>query len=223
MDSISKSFFPLLVVIIVASSMMISQPATAEVEIVSTSCGIFVDNIVEGEPITFTVQLYPAPPIGEVFSNLSVGIVSPQQGISGWGPWDQKNIITDSNGMAKITFNIPTFGSQANWNVWVYFGGQHFGNNTLYYQSGHWERNFFVSSAKTPTLTPLPSETSTPTPTSSITTSPTLTIAPSLPPEGRNAPHLEPTFYLLPIVIVAIIVISIIIYRRRFASKQSLL
>jgi hypothetical protein len=48
---------------------------------------------------------------------------------------------------------------------------------------------------------------------------------PYLPPNDRNAPHLEPTFYLLPIsVIVAIIVIAIIIYRRgRLASKQSFL
>jgi len=136
-----------------------------------------VDNIVEGEPITITVQMYPAPPVGEVFSNLSVGIVSPQQGISGWGPWDQKNILTDSNGIAKITFNIPTFGSQANWNVWVYFGGQYLANNTLFYQSGHWERNFFVSPAQTPTSSP----TVTPFPSPSPTPITTLTPAPSIP------------------------------------------
>jgi len=177
MDSISKSYFSLLVVIIVASNMVIFQPAKAEVEIVSTSCGIFVDNIVEGEPITITVQMYPAPPVGEVFSNLSVGIVSPQQGISGWGPWDQKNILTDFNGIAKITFNIPTFGSQANWNVWVYFGGQYLANNTLFYQSGHWERNFFVSPAQTPTSSP----TVTPFPSPSPTPITTLTPAPSIP------------------------------------------
>lgn len=155
MDSMRKSYSSLLVVIIVASSMLIIQPAKAEGEIVATSCGIFVDNIVEGEPITLTVQMYPAPPVGEVFSNISVGIVSPSQGISGWGPWDQKNIITDTNGVAKVTFNIPTFGSAANWNVWLYFGGQYFANNSIYYQPGHWERTFFISPAQTSSPTPI--------------------------------------------------------------------
>jgi hypothetical protein len=133
--------------------LLVIYPARAEVENVGTSCSIIVDNIVEGQPITITIQMYPAPPVGEVFSNLSVGIVSPMQGISGNGPWDQKNILTDSNGVAKIIFNIPTFGSQANWNVWVYFGGQYFANSTLYYQSGHWESNFFISPAQTPAPT----------------------------------------------------------------------
>jgi len=61
---------------------------------------------------------------------------------------------------------------------------------------------------------PTPTQTSNPTPTT-----------PYLPPNDRNAPHLEPTFYLLPIsVIIAIIVIAIIIYRRgRPASMQSFL
>jgi hypothetical protein len=57
------------------------------------------------------------------------------------------------------------------------------------------------------------------------TSAPSLTPTPTtpyLPPNDRNAPHLEPTFYLLPIsVIVAIIVIAIIICRRgRLASKR---
>jgi hypothetical protein len=44
---------------------------------------------------------------------------------------------------------------------------------------------------------------------------PTLT-APYLPPNNRNAPHLEPTFYLLPIsIIVIIIAIALVIFSRR--------
>jgi hypothetical protein len=58
-----------------------------------------------------------------------------------------------------------------------------------------------------------------------LTPTPSPTETPYLPPNDRNAPHLDPTFYLLPIsVIIAIIVIAIIIYRRgRIASKQSFL
>jgi hypothetical protein len=63
-----------------------------------------------------------------------------------------------------------------------------------------------------------------PSPTPTQTSNPTPTTA-YLPPNDRNAPHLEPTFYLLPVsVIVAIIVIAIIIYRRgRLSSKRSFL
>ncbi len=144
-----------LIALTLAISMVTICPVKAQIENINTSSGIFVDNIVEGQPITITIQIYPAPPSGETFSNISVGIVSPSQGISGWGPWDQKNIITDTNGVAKVTFNIPTFGSAANWNVWLYFGGQYFANNTVYYQSGHWERTFFISPAQTSSPTPI--------------------------------------------------------------------
>lgn len=55
------------------------------------------------------------------------------------------------------------------------------------------------------------------------TTNPTPTATPYLPPD-RNAPHLDPTFYLIPIsIILAIIITSIVIYRRKLASKQSFL
>jgi hypothetical protein len=47
-----------------------------------------------------------------------------------------------------------------------------------------------------------------------------ISTPPYLPPNDRNAPHLEPTFYLLPIsVIVAIIAIAIFIYRRMKINK----
>jgi len=47
------------------------------------------------------------------------------------------------------------------------------------------------------------------------TTNPIPTATPYL-PTNRNAPHLDPTFYLLPIsIILAIIIVAIVIYRRR--------
>ena len=177
MGSIDKVCTLLLVAVIAISSLLLIKPVTAEVENISTSCYILVDNVVEGQPVTVTVQIFPAPPAGEVFSNISVGITSPLQGISGNGPWDQTNILTDSNGVAKVTFNnIATFGSPANWNVWVYFGGQYLSNSTMYYQPGHWESIFFVSAIQTQT----PSPTTNPTPLSPTPT-PTVPPAPSVP------------------------------------------
>ena len=46
------------------------------------------------------------------------------------------------------------------------------------------------------------------------------TTTPILPPEDRNAPHLDPTFYLLPIAItVGLVVVAVVIHRRKKASK----
>ena len=188
----------LVLIFLTASSITIIQPAKAEVENVGTSCSIFVDNIVEGQPITITVQIYPAPPSGETFSNLSLGIISPAQGISGYGPWDKKNILTDSNGVTKVTFNIPTF--SGTWNVWVYFGGQYFDNNTLYYQSGHWERNFFISSAQTPT----PSTPASPSP--SLSPIPSTTQLPTI-STGSEPPKTEP---FLTLIVVAVALIAVL-------------
>jgi hypothetical protein len=49
----------------------------------------------------------------------------------------------------------------------------------------------------------------------SLTPTPTPT-APYLPPNDRNAPHLEPTFYLIPVsvIVAVVIVLSLLLYRR---------
>jgi hypothetical protein len=55
---------------------------------------------------------------------------------------------------------------------------------------------------------------------STPTPSPTSTATPYLPP-NRNAPHIDPTFYLLPIsIIIAIFAIATIIYRRRKIGEK---
>jgi hypothetical protein len=52
------------------------------------------------------------------------------------------------------------------------------------------------------------------------TTNPTPTTTPYLPP-NRNAPHIDPTFYLLPIsIILAIIITAIVIYKKRMLSSK---
>ena len=41
------------------------QRVNAQVDRVATSCAIFVDNIVEGQPVTATIQMSPATPTSE--------------------------------------------------------------------------------------------------------------------------------------------------------------
>jgi hypothetical protein len=156
----------LLTLISTASSLIMVKPACAQpsIENVSTTAYITVqpENIVEGQSINVLVQIYPAPPsANDVFENLTVVLVSPAQGISGYGPWLKGPSSSDTNGRAFFTFEVPTFGG--GWIVELFFPGQYFGNNTIYYQRGDWQRNFLVSSAQTPT--PSSSPTPSPTPT----------------------------------------------------------
>ncbi len=140
-----------LVVILVASSLFIVEPTTAQTESITTSCSISVYNILEGQPVAVTLQVYPAPPVGEFFNNLTVTITSPMQGVygnGGNGPWSKSNISTDSAGRAAIKFDITTFSGY--WNAELYFGGEYFVNNTLYYQPCRRQIVFSVTPPETP-------------------------------------------------------------------------
>jgi hypothetical protein len=203
----------ILIAIVAISSLLFIQPAKAEVENVSTSCGIFVDSIVEGQPITIGVQIFPAPPSGETFNNLFVWITSPMQGVSGYGPWDKSNITTDTDGKATVTFDIHTFSGY--WNVGLYFGGQYFANNTIYYQPGNWQRGFSISSAQTPTPLPVASPSPSPSPTStpnSTTNKPTSTE--NNPTGSNNALSIATLALIIVIAILAGSAVSLLLYRR---------
>jgi hypothetical protein len=75
----------------------------------------------------------------------------------------------------------------------------------------------------TPTLTsspstmPSPTATLTPTPTSQP--SPTPTVTPSLPP--RNAPHLDPVFYLIPVSVILTAVVVLVLFFRNHRKPIS--
>ncbi len=57
----------LIVLVSLSSSCLMFIPSVrADVEVIQTSCGISVDNIIEGQPIVIKVQIFPAPPSGEV-------------------------------------------------------------------------------------------------------------------------------------------------------------
>jgi hypothetical protein len=211
-----------LVVVLAAYSLLMIIPVNAQVENVSTSCGIFVNNIVfEGHPVTVTVQIFPAPPSGEVFNNLTIWMTSPMQGVwgnGGNGPWSKGDVFTDSNGKATVTFDIVTFSGY--WNIELNFEGQYFANNTIYYQPGNWQIGFTV----------YPVQTSTPSPTHEITQSPTpavtITPIPTLPNNGpTSAPNTNPdltvTLTWIIIAIFVISVISLLLYNRNLKKRRS--
>jgi hypothetical protein len=194
-------------VFLTASSITIVQPVKASVESVVTSCSIFVDNIVEGQPINVTVQIYPAPPAGETF-NLFVWISSPLQGTVGnypWGtgPWD-KSFSSDTNGKATVTFDIHTFSGY--WNAGLVFMGQYFANNTIYYQPIQSQTGFSISSAQTPS--PSPSHLPSPSPTISPSPSPTASSSPS--PSPTPLPNQDPSLTIaVTAVVIAVIVVGV--------------
>jgi hypothetical protein len=155
MARLGKCFTLCLVVVLVVSSLLLIESTKAQVENVRTSCNITITDILEGQPIPCSIQIYPAPPEGEVFNNISVTIVSPMQGVwgnGGNGPWNKANIATDSNGRATVNFDITTFSGY--WNAILYFGGQTFANKSLYYQPSSQQINFNVYTPETPPPTP---------------------------------------------------------------------
>jgi hypothetical protein len=199
----------LVLVSLIASSITIIQPVRASIESVGTSCSIFVDDVVEGQPITITVQIYPAPPAGETFNDLFVWITSPLQGTVGnypWGtgPWG-KSFSSDTNGKATVTFDIHTFSGY--WNVGLSFEGQYFANNTIYYQPIQSQRGFSISSAQTPSPSHSPTP-PTPSPTTSPSPSPTASSSPSPSPTPRS--NQEPSLTIaVTAVVIAVIVVGV--------------
>jgi hypothetical protein len=161
------------------------------------------------------VQIYPAPPSGEIFDNLFVWITSPMQGVwgnGGNGPWGKSHISTDTNGKATVNFDISTFSGY--WNIGLYFEGQYFANNTIYYQPGDWQRGFTVLPAKTPTPSPTATPAPSPIPTSAPTPTPTLpNMGPTSPPTLIST-DLTVTLALVAIAVVVISVISLLLFVR---------
>jgi hypothetical protein len=175
----------LLISINLTSSLFIIQPVKASVESIGTSCYLFAEDVVEPQPITVEVQIYPAPPEGEVFNDLVIIITSPLQGTVGnypWGtgPW-AKRFSSDTDGKATVIFEVHTFGGY--WFVELSFGGQYFANETIYYEPLDAHRHVFVSSVETPTPSPTASPSPSPEPTS--TPEPTPTPLPT-PPRGEG-------------------------------------
>jgi hypothetical protein len=171
MDRFGKYLLVLFVVVLPAFNIPTIQPDEAQVERVTTSCTTFVDNIVEGQPVTATIQMSPATPTGEGYTVI-VYLKSPNGvGASSQnGPWVY-GISTNPNGKATVTFDVPTYSGK--WYVYVDFGGRSYSNNSIFYTGGTWQTEFTISPIKTPTpsttatptASPIPTDNSTPTPT----------------------------------------------------------
>jgi len=196
------------------------NPSPSPESTVNTFASIMIEPAVpkEGQPFRVEVQMSPCPPPDEIFNDLFLMVTSPRQGIHGFGPWSKGNISTNTDGKATVIFDIPTFSGY--WIIDLSFGGQYFANNTIYYNSGNWHKNFYISSSKTPDPPPITSPspttsaspTPTPTPTiSSITQTPTPT-----PPQNGNQTNLEPMDLLFPIsVFLAVSIgLSVLYYSR---------
>lgn len=214
----SKYLAILLFGILFVSSLLMVMPAKAQVENVTTSCYIIANNIVEGQPVKVTILVSPAPPADEVFNNITVWLSSPMQGVwgnGGNGPWSQNNILTDTDGNANVTFDITTFSGY--WNVGVYFLGQYFDNNTLYYQPSNWQTGFTVSPANTPT--PLPTTAVTPSPTPTVTYIPTPTLTSSLIPIDDSS--FNSIMVIVPVSVLVILVVSLLLYVSHLKRSNS--
>ena len=212
MGSINKLYTVLLIAMVAASSPLIIQLGNAQVENVSTSCSILVDNVVEMQPVTVVVQIFPVPPAGEVFNNLTIWMTSPMQGVwgnGGNGPWSKGHISTDTIGKATVTFDIVTFSGY--WNIGLYFEGQYYTNNTIYYQPGNWQTGFTVSSVKTPTPSPTTSQSPSPSPTPSATQLPTINTG----PEQPKTEPLPTTILAAVTLAVALMVAALLVYFKR--------
>ena len=185
--------------------------AKASVENVTTSASITIqpENIVEGQSVKVVVQIYPAPPsANDVFEDLTVVLLSPAQGVSGYGPW-QKVSSSDSNGIASFTFDIPTF--SGTWIVEFFFPGQYFANNTIYYQPEVMQKNFSVSPAQTPSPSPSPS----PSPTISPSPSPTASSPPSPSPTLHGQEPFQDIVVMAIVIAVIVVGVSLFIYFKK--------
>lgn len=165
MARMGKCFTLCLVVVLVVSSLLLIESTEAQFDSVTTYCDIFVDDVVEGQPVTITIQMSPATPTGEGYTQLIVYLKSPN-GVgasSPNGPWVYTNIPTDPNGRATLTFNVPTYSGK--WYVFVNFGGHTYFNYSIFYSGGTWQKEFTINPVITPTPTPTRASTPTPSPT----------------------------------------------------------
>jgi hypothetical protein len=176
-------------------------------------------------------QSTPAPeisvlyPTNGTFFNVSMGVVSFQlkYATNNTLSWIGYSIDGSQNRTAYgewYDLEQRLYDTEGNPSVWVYDVFENDGNHnlTLYANNtvGDWATpqtvTYFVNINADTTFPPT---TSNPTSIQSASLSPTSTLTLS-PPEDRNPPHLDPTYYLIPVsVIVAIfIVLSVLLFRR---------
>jgi len=204
MCKINKTFTLLLTLIIVMSclTLLTVKPANAQ-----------------STPIPEITILYPA---NGTFFNVSIGVGSFQlkYATNNTLSWIGYSIDGGQNKTAYgewYDMEQRLYDTEGNPSVWVYdvFENDGYHNLTLYANNtaGDWATpqtvTYLVNIYADNTLPPTTSN-----PIQSSSLSPTST--PTLPPENRNAPHLDPICYLLPVsvVVAVVIVLSVLLLKR---------
>jgi hypothetical protein len=211
----SRSLVLVLVfVFLIAPGITIIQPVKAQVENVATSAIIQFqqeDDSFGHYYIHVLVQIYPPPPLpSDVFQKLTVILISPMQGISGHGPYQQGPTSTDTNGSASFPFILTDSGT---YGVYLLLSGQFFTNKTIYYQPGNWETKVTVHPSPTPTPTSSPSPS--PTPTSSISPSPTAFPSPSPSSLFNQEPFPTVPVAAVSATVAVVIAVGLLVYSQK--------
>jgi hypothetical protein len=171
MDRLGKHLSICLLVVLAFSSLLMIESTKAQFDRVTTYCDISVNEVVEGQPVTVTIQMSPATPTGEGY-RVWMWVTPPNpKDFSANEPW-LKNLLTDSNGKATVTFNVLTY--RGKWYVDVSFESNNFANHTILYLAGHWQKEFTISPIKTPAPSTTATLTASPIPTTNSTTTPTV-------------------------------------------------
>jgi hypothetical protein len=172
----------------------------------------------QSTPVPEITILYPA---NGTFFNVSIGVGSFQlkYATNNTLSWIGYSIDGSQNRTAYgewYDLEQRLYDTEGNPSVWVYNVFESSGNHdlTLYANdtTGDWATpqtvTYLVNIYADTTLPPTTSN-----PIQSSSLSPIST--PTLPPENRNAPNLDPMYYLIPVsVIVAIAVLSVLLYSR---------
>ena len=171
MDRLGKHLSIFLLVMLAFSILLMIESTKAQFDRVTTYCDISVDDIVEGQPVAVTIQMSPATPTGEGY-RVWMWVTPPNpKDFSAGEPW-LKNLLTDSNGKATVTFNVLAYSGK--WYVDVSFGSNNFANHTILYLAGHWQKEFNVTPIKTPTTSTTAKPTASPIPTANSSPTPTV-------------------------------------------------
>jgi hypothetical protein len=181
----------------------------------------------QSTPIPEIAILYP---VNGTFFNVSRGVVSFQlkyatnntlswigynidggQNKTAYGEWyDLEQRLYDTQGNPSVRV-YDVFENDGNHNLTLY------ANNT----AGDWATPQIVTYLVNINAdTTFPPTTSNPTTIQSASLSPTSTS--TLSPTDRNAPHLDPIYYLIPIsIIVAIVIFSLLLFKRHRKTTNS--
>jgi len=205
MDKVSKTFALFLTIIIAMPGLTLmtvksvnAQSASApEISVLYPTNGTFF-NVSRGVA-SFQLKYATNDTLSWIGYSIDGG-----QNKTAYGEWyDLEQRLYDTEGNPSIWVN-DVFENDGNHNLTLY------ANNT----SGDWATPQIVTYLVNINAdTTFPPTTSNPTTIQSASLSPTSTS--TLSPTDRNAPHLDPIYYLIPVsIIVGIVILSLLLYRR---------